>query len=126
MNVSLINPISITVNSAKLVVEDDSRGTIEFTILDQPVRLNIESSDYVYNTNISVDDRVKLIENYGALKVDSEGTVKEIIVSATEDHAKVLFDYIIPDQTLEPVEVHIISASASILIDLPLRVIEKI
>jgi len=126
MNVTLPNPISVTISSAKLVVEDDNRGTIEFTILDQPVRLNIASSEYIYDINIAVGDRVKLIANFGALNVNSTGIVQEIIVSRTEDHAKVLFDFIVPDQTISPVEAHIVSANASILVDLPLRLLEKI
>lgn len=126
MNVNLLSPIVININSAKLVVENDSRGTIEFTIFDQPVCLNIESSNYVYDTNISIGDRVKLIEQFGFLAVDSKGVVKEIIVDYTEDRAKVLFDEIYPDQVVKPVDAYVKSAITSLLIELPLRIIEKI
>ena len=56
MNVNLVSPILITLNSAKLVVEDSGQGTIEFTLFDQPVRLNIASTNYTYDTNIAIGE----------------------------------------------------------------------
>jgi hypothetical protein len=94
--------------------------------MDQPVRLNITSSDYIYDIIIAVDDRVKLIEHFGALNVDSSGIVTEIIPDRTEDRVKVLFDQIYPDQIIKPVEAHVNSAVTSLLVELPLRLVEKI
>jgi len=126
MDVVLIDPILISIDSAKLVVEDNARGTIEFTIFDQPVRLNIESTSYAYDIDIAVDDRVKTVEIFGALAIDSEGIVQKIIPDNTYDRAEVLFDVIFPDQILKPIEAHIVSASATLLIEVPLRILEKI
>jgi hypothetical protein len=126
MNVVLASPISVLISSAKLVVEDSGRGTIEFTIMNQPVRLNILSTDYTYDIIPAVGDRVKLIENFGAFNVDSQGILQEIIVDNTEDRAKVLFDIIYPDQTIKPVEAHVSSTVTSLLVELPLRFIEKL
>jgi hypothetical protein len=126
MNVLLNDPISILVNSAKLVIESDGRGTIQFTVLDQPVCLNIDSSDYIYDIEIAVNDRVRLIETYGALAMNSEGVVKEIIPDRTEDRVKVWFDVILPDQTLANVEAHVQSNAISVMDEVPLSKVEKI
>jgi len=126
MNVILTNPISITLASAKLVVEDDNRGTIEFKLFDQPVRLNLTASDYVYDITVAIGDRVRLIESYSFLLVDSKGTVQAITPDYTEDRVSVLFDEIYPDQIAKPVEAHVITARTSLLVELPLRLIEKI
>ena len=67
MNVNLVNPIAISLTSAKLVVEDCGSGTIEFSLYGQPVRLNIANTAYVYDINIAVGDRAILIQNFGAL-----------------------------------------------------------
>lgn len=125
MNVVLLDPITISISSAKLVVESDNRGTIEFMVLDQPVRLNIDSSDYIYDININVNDRVRLIENFGAFFVNSKGVVQEIVPDNTEDRAKVLFDEIYPDQTLNNTSAQVNSAVTSILAEVPLRILEK-
>lgn len=126
MNVLLNDPISILVNSAKLVIESDGRGTIQFTVLGQPVCLNIDSSDYIYDIEIAVNDRVRLIETYGAFATNSEGIVKEIIPDRTEDRIKVLFDVIFPDQTLKNVETHVQSSAISVIDEVPLSKVEKI
>jgi len=126
MNVTLINPITISLSSAKLVVESDNRGTIEFLLLDQPVRLNILSSEYIYNTTIAINDRIKTLENFSTLSQNSQGTVLEIIPDRTEDRVKVLFDKIIPDQVINSVDAHVNSAVTSLIIEVPLRIVEKI
>lgn len=126
MNVILTNPISVLISSAKLVVEDSGRGTIEFTLLDQPVRLNILSSDYTYDIIPVVGDRVKLIENFGSFSIGSTGVLQKIIPDYTEDRAVVLFDTIYPDQIITPVEAHINSTITSLLVELPLRIIEVV
>jgi hypothetical protein len=126
MNVLLTNPISITIASAKLVVEDGNRGTIEFTLFDQPVRLNLSSPDYVYDITVAIGDRVRLIENYSFLSVNSKGIIQAITPDYTEDRVSVLFDEIYPDQVAKPVEAHVVTARTSLLVELPLRLIEKI
>ncbi|MDD5650104.1 MAG: hypothetical protein PHF86_06775 [Candidatus Nanoarchaeia archaeon] len=125
MDVILTDPISITVSSAKLVIEDSSRGTIEFTVLDQPVRLNIESTSYVYDIEIVIGDRVRLTEPFSAFAENSNGIVKEIIPDRTEDKAKVWFDRIYPNQSVENVEAHIDTTVVSIMAEVPIRILEK-
>jgi len=126
MNIILINPISILIESAKLIVEDDDTGTIEFSVLGQPVRLSINSGDYVYDSQINLEDRVKLTEAFSILKEDSKGVVKKIILDVTEDRVQVLFDEIYPDQIAKNIEAHIVSTVLSLLIEIPLRIVEKI
>jgi hypothetical protein len=126
MDVILTEPIIVSINSAKLVIEDNGRGTIEFIVLEQPVRLNIESTSYVYDTTININDRVRLIEAFSAISIGSEGIVTEIIPDSTEDRAKVLFDLIYPDQTLKQVETLVTETIPKVLIELPLDIIEKI
>jgi hypothetical protein len=126
MNVVFANPISISLDSAKLVVEDGTVGTIEFTLFDQPVRLIIDSTEYSYDIDIAINDRVSLTEQFGALGPGSKGIVQQIIPDYTEDRAKVLFDEVYPDQILNPVEAHINTAITSLLIEVPLRLLEKV
>lgn len=126
MNVLLNDPISILVDTAKLVIESDGRGTIQFTVLGQPVCLNIDSTDYIYDIEIAVNDRVRLTETYGSLGMNSEGVVKEIIPDRTEDRIKVWFDIIFPDQTLTNVEAHIQTNTISVMNEVPLSKVEKI
>ncbi|MDD5650199.1 MAG: hypothetical protein PHF86_07285 [Candidatus Nanoarchaeia archaeon] len=126
MNVLITDPITISISSAKLIVEDNNRGTIEFVILDQPARINIESSKYTYDIDINVDDRVQLKESFSSFNVGSKGVVKEIIPDNTEDRAKVLFDEIMPDQDIDLINVSINMTRPKILIELPLKILEKI
>ncbi len=126
MNVILKNPILVSVSSAKLVIEDGGRGTVEFTILDQPVRLNIESSNYNYDINIVEGDKVRLIEPYGVFDVNSKGVVQKIIPNETEDRVKVLFYEVYPDQVLESVSISVDLTKPLILFEVPLRFVEKI
>lgn len=126
MNVVLTEPIVISISSAKLVLEEGSTGTIEFTYLDQPLRLNIESTSYAYDIEIAVNDRVQLVESYSSLAANSKGIVQEIIPNVTEDRAKVLFDEIYPDQVINSIETHVITANPSVLVELPLGILEKI
>jgi len=126
MNVILNTPLSFTISSAKLVVEDEGRGTIEFTLLDQPVRLNLSSTDYVYDTIFAVNDRVKLLQSFGQFDINTTGTLIGIIADDTEDLADVLFDVIFPDQIYKPVEAHVISQALSLLVRVPLRYLQKI
>jgi len=125
MNVVLITPISILIDSAKLVVEDGGSGTIELMILGQPVRLNIPSTDYVYDILLVIGDRVKLIHSFSSLALNSSGTIEEIIADPTQDRVKVLFDEIYPDQIVKPGEVHVRSTITSLLVELPLEYVEK-
>ena len=126
MNVILNTPLSFTISSAKLVVEDEGRGTIEFTLLDQPVRLNLSSTDYDYDTIFAVNDRVKLLQSFGQFDINTTGTLIGIIADDTEDLADVLFDVIFPDQIYKPVEAHVISQALSLLVRVPLRYLQKI
>lgn len=126
MNVLLNETISVIVNTAKLVVESDGRSTIEFTILDQPVRLNIDSTDYTYDIDIVVGDRVSLKEDYGVLSANSSGIVKEIIPDRTQDKVKVYFDEVLPNRTFENVEANADTTTVSIIIELPLSEVEKV
>jgi len=126
MNVILNTPLNFTISSAKLVVEDDGRGTIEFTLLDQPVRLNLASTDYVYDTIFAVNDRVKLLQSFGQFDINTTGTLIGIIADDTEDLADVLFDTIFPDQIFKPVEAHVILQALSLLVRVPLRYLQKI
>jgi len=126
MNITLTPEISFVLSNAKLVFEDEQSGTIEFMFLNQPFRLNIDKAYYSYDINLNVGDRVNLLENYGAFGQNSKGTLKEIIPDNTEDKVKVLFDEIIPDQIIKPVQVNVESSMASVLVELPLRLIEKI
>lgn len=125
MNVILTEPISVVVDSAKLVVEDSGSGTIEFTIFNQPVRLNIESTRYVYDIEIEVGDRVRLTESFSALSENSNGILKEIIPDRTEDKAKVWFDEVFPNQTLKNVEAHVVTSDVSVFVEVPIRILEK-
>jgi len=77
MRVSLFAPIVVNVNAAKLVLETDGRGVLEFTLLEQPVRLYVDSTSYIYVTDIVIGDRVKLIENFASFSVNSNGIVKK-------------------------------------------------
>ena len=127
MNVTLVNPVSITFDSAKLVVEDSGQGTIELMLLGQPVRLYIPSTDYIYDISFQVGDTVRLLENFGAFHQNSQGTVEEIIPDYTSDRVKVLFNQIIPDQIIKPVdEAYVISTAVSLLIEVPIDLLEKI
>lgn len=126
MNVILNPELTLTINNAKLVVEDGGSGTIQFTILGQPVSLNLDSSLYSYDINLNINDRVKLIEPYGAFDISSEGIVQEIIPDYTQDRAKVLFDKIYPEQILKNVEAYVKLSMTSILVELPLSLLEKI
>jgi hypothetical protein len=126
MDVTLTDPINISISSAKLVVEDSGTGTIEFTVLGQPVRLNIDSTSYTYDIDIAIDDRVQLIEAFGALAIGSKGIVQEIVPDYTEDKIKVLFDEIFPDQILDPAETHVVTTIPTVFIELPLSIVEKI
>lgn len=125
MNVVLNTPISISVNVAKLIIESDGRSTIEFSVLDQPVRLNIDSTDYVYDINIAINDRVILIEAFGALAVNSTGIVKEIIPDRTQDRVKIWFDQVYPNQFLKNVEANVEANIVSLMVELPLAKVEK-
>lgn len=126
MNVNLISPISITVTSAKLVVEDSGTGTIELTILGQPVRLNILSTDYTYDINIAIGDRVQLTSDFGAFHTGSSGIVQKIIPDYTQDTIMVLFDTIFPDQVINPVDANVILSAVSLLVQVPLNIVQKI
>lgn len=126
MNVNLTSPIAITIDSAKLVVEDSGSGTIEFMLFNQPVRLCIDSTNYVYDINFAIGDRIRLLQNFSFLSQNSEGIVVEIIADYTNDLVKVLFDHIIPDQTVNPAEVHIASSLISLMVEVPLSIVEKI
>ena len=126
MNVLLTNPILISLEAAKLVLEDGQTGVIEFTLFDQPMRLIVDSSEYEYDINVSVNDSVRLKENFSILLADSKGIVKEIIPDYTEDRAKVLFDEIYPDQSVSKIDIEVSHSKASILIELPLSLIERI
>lgn len=126
MNVILTEPIVISISSAKLVVEDSARGTIEVSVLEQPVRLNIESTSYTYDIDIAIHDRVRLVEAFGAFALNSKGVVTQIIPDYTEDRAKVLFDEIYPDQTLSCVEAQVTTTIPTILVEVPLKILEKI
>lgn len=126
MNVILNPELSLTISNAKLVLEDGNSGTIQFMILGQPVSLNLDSSLYSYDINIRVNDRVKLTESYGVFNINSEGIIQEIIPDFTEDRAKILFDKVFPDQDLKNVEANVRLSSLSIVVELPLRLLEKI
>jgi hypothetical protein len=127
MNVTLVNPVSIVFDSAKLVVEDSGLGTLELMILGQPVRLYVSSTDYVYDISFQVGDTVRLLENFGAFAQNSQGTVQEIIPDYTQDKAKVLFNQILPDQTINPAgEAHVISTAVSLLAEVPVEILEKV
>jgi hypothetical protein len=127
MNVILTTPISITVSSAQLVVEDSGTGTIEFALLGQPVRLNILSTDYTFDINIEINDRVQLIQNFGALNTGSRGVVKQIIPSTSQDTALVLFDQIYPDQTFNyPFEADVQTTVVSLQVQVPLNIIQRV
>lgn len=126
MNVTFLDPISIIVSSAKLIVEDEGKGTIEFNLFDQPVRLVVDSSDYVYDTEIEIGDRVKLIEPFSGLLANSKGTVKVITPGRTEDIIEVWFDEIFPDQTFDYTEVNVYTSAVSISVNVPIEKIEKI
>jgi hypothetical protein len=126
MNVTLTSPISISLSTAKLVVEDGDLGTIEFKLFDQPVRLLVNKTDYTYDVTIAVGDRVKLIQAFSNFAIDSSGVVQKITPDYTEDKISVLFDSIIPDQVVQPVEAHIISTHATLLVELPLSYVEKV
>lgn len=125
MNVIITEPITIIVSSAKLVVEDSGRGTIEFMVLGQPVRLNIESTQYVYDIEIEIGDRVRLTEPYSAFAENSSGVVKEIIIDRTVDKAKIWFDQIYPDQAIESVEAHVVTSDVSVFTEVPISILEK-
>ena len=126
MNVNLTNPIAINVNMAKLIVEDNGQSAIEFTLLGQPVRLYISSTDYSYITDINIGDRVKLIENFAGLGINSNGIVSEIIPDVSDDQILVLFDQVFPDEILEPVQVNIISSKLTIKTQVPMRLVQKL
>jgi uncharacterized membrane protein len=97
MNVLFNTPISITISSAKLLLEDDNTGTIQFKLLDQPCTLVIDKSQYIYDTTISVNDRVQLIHEVGYFGIGSQGIVQAIIPESTVDYVDILFDKIVPD-----------------------------
>jgi hypothetical protein len=126
MNVNITTPISITISTAKLVAEDSGQGTIEFSLLGQPVRLYISSNDYTYITNVNVGDRVKLIENFAGLNINSNGIVNQIIADPAEDQAIVNFDQIYPDGELNPIDVNIISTKPTVTIQVPMEFIQKL
>jgi len=126
MNVLLNVPIDVQISIAKFVVSDSGKGTIEFTLLGQPVRLNIDSSEYVFICDINVGDRVKLISEFAGLSVDSEGVVEKIIPDITDDKVIVLFDTIIPDQEKSNVNIKIQSFDLFLRVTLPLRILEKL
>jgi hypothetical protein len=126
MNVNLTSPISIDVTTAKLIVEDGNQGTIEFTLLGQPVRLYIASSDYSYITNIVVGDRIILLQSFGGFDINSSGIVQAIIPSITDDQVTVCFDQVYPDKIVDPVQANIVSSKPTIFMQVPLRLIQKI
>lgn len=128
MYVILNSPISVVVTTAKLLLEnaEDGVGTIEFQILEQPARLVITSTNYYYDTVFSVGDRVKLNDDYGALGIDSEGTLKEIIIDMTEDKADVHFDTIYPNQEFDDEHNVVMSGDISLLFRVPLDKLTKI
>lgn len=127
MNVNLVNPIAISLSSAKLVVEDCGSGTIEFALYGQPVRLNIATTAYTYDINVAVNDRIVLIQNFGALNAGSQGVIKKIIPRETCDMADVLFDQIFPDQVIkEPSQADVNSAVVSIFVRVPLNIVQKV
>lgn len=128
MYVILNSPITIIVTTAKLVLEnvEDGVGTIEFQIMEQPCRLVVTTAGYYYDTVFSVGDRVKLKEAFGALGIDSEGTLKEIIIDMTEDKADVLFDTIYPNQEIYDEHNVVSSGNISLLFRVPLSYLEKI
>jgi hypothetical protein len=127
VNVNLVNPIAISLTSAKLVVEDCGSGTIEFTLYGQPVRLNIANTAYTYDINIAVGDRAILIQNFGALNAGSQGVVKKIIPGYTCDTVDILFDQIFPDQVIcEPSQADVNSTVVSIFVRVPLNIVQKL
>lgn len=97
MNVNLITPISVTISSAKLLLESEGSGTVEFKILDQPQRLSLLSTEYTYDTVFTIGCRVKVILAYGYFGLNSEGELKRIIIDSTNDMAEVYFDNIFPN-----------------------------
>jgi len=108
------------------VVSDSGRGTIEFTLLGQPVRLNVDSTQYTYDININVGDRVKLIQGYSTLAINSSGIVQSIIPDYTQDKAVVLFDQVFPDQVMNyPAEADVTSSTVAISVQLPLEILQK-
>jgi hypothetical protein len=127
MNVSFNEPILISVSSAKLICESEGRGTVEFTVLDQPVHINIISTSYVYDINFVVNDRVRLKEDFGELQTGSNGIVKSIKPDRTEDIITIYFDKIYPNKDITNVnKANVNSTVVSIVLDVPLSKIEKV
>lgn len=127
MNVRFSDPIAISISTAKLICESEGRGTVEFTILDQPVRINIVSTNYVYDINIVENDRVKLKEDFGGLQTGSNGLVKLIKPDRTEDIVTIYFDKVYPNKDITNIDkANVNSTVVSIVLDVPLSKIEKV
>jgi hypothetical protein len=123
MNVSLNQTFQVTLSSGFLVSEGDGIGTIQFKIQEQPVTLAITSSNYSYNTPFVIGNRVKLIESFGSLGVNSEGILNQIIIDSTDDKCDVFFDTIYPDQNYGPVHIEVKSSIITSLYRVPLRIL---
>ena len=126
MNVRLIPPITITLDSAKLLLEDSLTGIVEFQINEQPQRLVLTYGSYIWDTTFASGDRVRLIESFGTFGLNSSGILQEIIIDTTDDKADVLFDTIYPNQVFSADVVETLSGNISILFRVPLRILEKI
>ena len=126
MNVILNTPIVVTLTSGFLVSEEDGVGTIQFTIEEQPVTLSLTDTYYTYDTPFSAGDRVKLIEAYSSLGINSEGVLQGIVIDSTDDKGDVLFDTIYPDQRFGPTHVEVVLADVTSLVRVPLRLLEII
>jgi len=129
MNVILTPSINISVNNAKLLFEnlDDGTGTIEFTIEEQPVRLVVCYSSYVFDTAFKIGDRVKLKETWAGFEANSEGILREIIIDSTRDRGLVFFDKAYPDQSfISDNETNVVSTNISITVETSLDILEII
>jgi len=128
MNINLNSPISVNLTSGYLISEGDGIGTVQFKIEEQPIILAITSSEYVYDTIFVVGDRVKTIQTFSILGINSIGTLQRFILDSTDDKADVYFDQIIPDNTFQSDNNNLKTQSSviSILIRVPLRILEKI
>ena len=124
MNVILNTPINVTLTSGFLISEGDNIGTVQFRIEEQPIILAITSYQYNYDSQFSIGDRVKLIEPFSSLDINSEGILEQIIIDSTDDKGDVFFDTIYPDQSFGPVHAEVKSSNLTALVRVPLRMLE--